>query len=150
MLEPFTVGVSDETLEDLRRRLGAARLPPGDGTGHGWEDGTSPGYLREPVGYWRDRFDWRAQEALLNRFSHRRGTVDGTATRIWTSRWSPRRLQRIDCSSVMRWPMSRLGRFRCLPVSDLGRRPARRPPQRRSDPVERPGRTRVALRPPER
>ena len=35
-------------------------------------------YLRELITYWRDRFDWRSQEALLNRFQHYRGEVDGT------------------------------------------------------------------------
>ena len=38
----------------------------------------SPAYLRELITYWRDRFDWRSQEAFLNRFQHYRGEVDGT------------------------------------------------------------------------
>jgi pimeloyl-ACP methyl ester carboxylesterase len=33
-------------------------------------------YLRELCGYWRDTYDWRAQEAALNRFDHFRAAVD--------------------------------------------------------------------------
>jgi len=29
------------------------------------------------VDYWRTQFDWRAQEAALNRFAHFRTTLDG-------------------------------------------------------------------------
>ena len=43
----------------------------------GWRQGTDLDYLRELVGYWRDGFDWRRQEARLNRFHHHRATVAG-------------------------------------------------------------------------
>ena len=45
--------------------------------GLGWENGTSPAFLRELVAWWRSGFDWRAQEAALNRFPQFRATVDG-------------------------------------------------------------------------
>jgi pimeloyl-ACP methyl ester carboxylesterase len=35
------------------------------------------GYLRELAGYWRDGFDWRAQEARLNRLPQFTTTIDG-------------------------------------------------------------------------
>jgi len=38
----------------------------------------NPSYLRDLIGYWREGFDWRKQEAMLNRFPHYRGEVDGT------------------------------------------------------------------------
>jgi len=37
-----------------------------DGTG--WDGGTPVAYVRELVDYWRDGYDWRAQEARLNRW----------------------------------------------------------------------------------
>jgi pimeloyl-ACP methyl ester carboxylesterase len=80
MLEPFKVAVQDAVLQDLTRRLVATRLPS---IGEcGWEDGTNPAYLRALVDYWCDGFDWRAQEVLLNRFRHLRGTIDGTAVHL--------------------------------------------------------------------
>jgi pimeloyl-ACP methyl ester carboxylesterase len=43
----------------------------------GWEYGIPFGYLGELVEYWRDTFDWRAQEARLNELAHFRTLIDG-------------------------------------------------------------------------
>ena len=64
---PFSLHVADEALADLRARLALTRYP--DRTpGEAWAYGTDPDWLRGLVGYWRDGFDWRAQEARLNAF----------------------------------------------------------------------------------
>jgi microsomal epoxide hydrolase len=63
--QPFTLHVSDPVLQDLRARLSAVRWPD-EAPGPPWSYGTSLDYMRELVAYWRDRFDWRAQEARLN------------------------------------------------------------------------------------
>ena len=70
------IEVPDEVLDDLRRRLAAARLPD-QIPGSGWDYGTDLAYLRELCGYWRDKYDWRAQEAALNRFEHYHTDIDG-------------------------------------------------------------------------
>jgi pimeloyl-ACP methyl ester carboxylesterase len=69
MSDPFQINVPDGVLHDLNERLARARWPD-QVAAYGWEQGTEPGYLRELVAYWRDEFDWRRQEALLNGFSH--------------------------------------------------------------------------------
>lgn len=74
--EHFEIHVDDAVLDDLRERLERTRLPDEiDATG--WEYGIPMGYLRELVDYWRDEFDWRAQEARLNELDHFRTTLDG-------------------------------------------------------------------------
>jgi microsomal epoxide hydrolase len=78
MPTPFAIAVPDAVLADLHARLAATRLPEMVGDDD-WQDGTSPRYLRDLIAHWRDRFDWRAQEAALNRYSHFREDVDGTA-----------------------------------------------------------------------
>jgi pimeloyl-ACP methyl ester carboxylesterase len=75
-VERFTVAVPQATLDDLAERLARARWP-GELDGPGWEDGTSPAFLRELVGWWQTGFDWRAQEAAINRYPQFRATVDG-------------------------------------------------------------------------
>jgi pimeloyl-ACP methyl ester carboxylesterase len=75
-MERFTVEVPEATLGDLAERLARARWP-GALNGSGWEDGTSPAFLRELVGWWQTGFDWRAHEAAINRYAHFRATVDG-------------------------------------------------------------------------
>ena len=74
---PFRVDVSDEILEDLRRRLGHFRLPVA-AEADGWGLGMDRGYLQSLVDYWRTGFDWRRQEKKLNRFAHFTANVDGT------------------------------------------------------------------------
>jgi epoxide hydrolase len=75
-IEPFRVAVDDAVLDDLRSRLAGARLPDQiDGTG--WEYGIPTGYLRTLVEYWRDEYDWRAQEARINELANFRTTIDG-------------------------------------------------------------------------
>jgi len=72
------ITVPDAVLADLSARLAAARLPAADHDDD-WADGTSPEYLRDIIGYWLEHFDWRTQEAALNKFSHFRATVDDTS-----------------------------------------------------------------------
>ncbi len=64
---PFEVKVSDEVLEDLRRRLARTRFPQ-QIEGTDWDYGVDGGYIRDLIRYWQDGFDWRKQEALLNGF----------------------------------------------------------------------------------
>ena len=75
-IEKFQIHVDDAALDDLHGRLARTRLPD-QIEGSGWEDGMPYGYLRELVAYWRDEYDWRAQEARLNRLSHFRTPIDG-------------------------------------------------------------------------
>jgi epoxide hydrolase len=75
-IEPFRVAVDDAVLDDLRSRLVSARLPD-QIEGTGWEYGIPTGYLRTLVEYWRDEYDWRAQEARINELANFRTTIDG-------------------------------------------------------------------------
>src|SRR6476660_4009303 len=64
---PFKIQVPEETLRDLKARLARTRFPD-EIPGTGWDYGTDLTYLKSLVAYWRDRFDWRAQERKLNEF----------------------------------------------------------------------------------
>ncbi len=75
-VERFHIQVEEEVLNDLRDKLGHIRWPD-QMDGSGWEQGTELGYLQSLVAYWRDSFDWRAQEAELNRSAQFRAKVDG-------------------------------------------------------------------------
>ncbi|HEY3044053.1 MAG TPA: alpha/beta fold hydrolase [Vicinamibacterales bacterium] len=73
---PFVIRVPDAALADLRERLTRARFPD-ELEGSGWTYGTNLAYLKSLVAYWRDRFDWRAQERKLNQFEQFTTTIDG-------------------------------------------------------------------------
>jgi pimeloyl-ACP methyl ester carboxylesterase len=74
---PFTVAISDETLADLRDRLGRTRFIDDITADGDWTYGVSRSYLQELCEYWRTTFQWRAQEALLNSFDQFQMRVDG-------------------------------------------------------------------------
>jgi microsomal epoxide hydrolase len=73
---PFTIRVPDEVLQDLRERLDRVRWPDEAPDG-GWRYGTDLAYMKELVTYWRDRYDWRAHEAQLNRLPQFTVPLDG-------------------------------------------------------------------------
>lgn len=75
-VEPFKIEVSDSDLDDLRARLERTRWPD-ELPGTGWDYGSNLDYIKELVDYWRTKFDWRAQEQLINSFSHFKTDVDG-------------------------------------------------------------------------
>ena len=75
-VRPFTIAVEDSVLDDLRQRLADTRWPD-EIPGSGWDYGSNLAYLKELVEYWHTVFDWRAQEAKLNAFSHFKSQVDG-------------------------------------------------------------------------
>jgi microsomal epoxide hydrolase len=62
---PFTIQVPDAVLTDLRERLARVRWPD-EIPGSAWTYGTDLATMKDLVAYWRDGFDWRAQEAALN------------------------------------------------------------------------------------
>ena len=64
---PYRLSVPEDEISDLRRRLAHTRFPD-QAPGAPWAYGTDVTWLRELVDYWQHRFDWRAQEALLNTF----------------------------------------------------------------------------------
>ena len=75
-VEPFSIHIAQETLDDLRARIHQTRWPD-QIPGIGWEQGADLDYLKPMLAYWADEFDWRAQEHALNAFHHFRAELDG-------------------------------------------------------------------------
>jgi microsomal epoxide hydrolase len=75
-IEPFSIDVPDEVLDDLRDRLARTRWPD-QIPGTGWEYGTNLAYLQELCEYWRTTYDWREHEARLKAWGHFRTEIDG-------------------------------------------------------------------------
>lgn len=75
-IRPFTLAVPQADLDDLHARLSRTRWAPAL-PGVGWERGTPVRYLQDLAAYWRDEFDWRAQEGRLNELPQFTTTIDG-------------------------------------------------------------------------
>jgi pimeloyl-ACP methyl ester carboxylesterase len=66
LIRPYSLQVSEAALADLHERLARARFPD-EPPLEPWATGSSLSYVRELVNYWQRGFDWRAQEARINR-----------------------------------------------------------------------------------
>jgi len=75
-IQPFKIEVSQSALDDLADRLARTRWP-GELPGLGWSRGVPLAYIKELAEYWRTSYDWREQEARLNRFPQFTTTIDG-------------------------------------------------------------------------
>ncbi|MBL0745690.1 epoxide hydrolase family protein [Chryseolinea lacunae] len=75
---PFKIEVPNEVLTDLSTRLKQTRWTDAPESS-GWNFGTNPAYLRELVHYWQNQYDWRAQEAALNKLPQFKVTIDGVS-----------------------------------------------------------------------
>ncbi|MDQ2622378.1 MAG: epoxide hydrolase N-terminal domain-containing protein, partial [Actinomycetota bacterium] len=73
---PFRIDISQADLDDLRERVARTRWPS-ELLGAGWDRGVPLEYLKGLTGYWRDEFNWRAQEAKLNAFPQFTTEIDG-------------------------------------------------------------------------
>ncbi|MFL1430667.1 MULTISPECIES: epoxide hydrolase family protein [unclassified Nocardiopsis] len=79
-LTPFRIDIPQAGVDDLRNRLARTRRPapvPGRDDRADFSRGIPPVYLEELAEYWRDGFDWRAQEARLNEYEQFTTVVDG-------------------------------------------------------------------------
>src|SRR5881296_573903 len=72
----FTIHVPDEALVDLRMRLERTRWPD-ENPGGGWQYGSDLAYMKSLAAYWREKYDWRAHEASLNRLRQFISSVGG-------------------------------------------------------------------------
>ncbi len=75
-VQEFSINISDEAIADLQSRLARTRLPD-QLEGTSWQYGTEKNTLSELIAYWREDFDWREQEAMLNAFDQQLVEVDG-------------------------------------------------------------------------
>ena len=75
-VRPFRIAVDDGVLADLRARLHHTRWPEAELV-DGWRQGVPRSWLQAICRYWADGYDWRAREALLNRFAQFTALIDG-------------------------------------------------------------------------
>jgi pimeloyl-ACP methyl ester carboxylesterase len=73
---PFRIDVNQDVLDDLRERLRRTNWPE-EPDGAGWTMGADAAFMRRLADHWLNRYDWRAQEAALNRYPQFIADVDG-------------------------------------------------------------------------
>ena len=73
---PFKVHVPQAQLDDLKKRLAAARWPD-RGPAADWSEGVPLAKAQALVEYWRTRYDWHRAESSLNSLPQFRTQIDG-------------------------------------------------------------------------
>jgi pimeloyl-ACP methyl ester carboxylesterase len=75
-IRPFQVDISDEALEDLRRRIAATNWPERETVGD-QSQGVPLAMIQELARYWATEYDWRRCEAALNALPQFVTEIDG-------------------------------------------------------------------------
>jgi pimeloyl-ACP methyl ester carboxylesterase len=74
-IQPFRIAIAEEVLSDLAGRLEQTRIPAPPIL-DGGESVKMIVDIEDLIAYWRDEYDWRAQERRLNEVPHYRTTID--------------------------------------------------------------------------
>jgi Epoxide hydrolase N terminus len=75
-IRPFQVAISDEALEDLRRRIAATQWPEKETVGDS-SQGVPLAPMQELAHYWATDYDWRKVEAQLHAVPQFMTEIDG-------------------------------------------------------------------------
>src|SRR6202167_2172368 len=75
-IQSFKMHVPDGVLIDLRHRLAETKWPD-QLPGTTWEYGADIKKVRALADYWENHYDWRTQEAKINRFDQFTTEIDG-------------------------------------------------------------------------
>lgn len=103
VIESFTAQVPEADLQDLRERLARTRWPESV-RDVGWSYGVPLDWLQEMARYWENDFDWRAQEARINRYPNY--LVDCDGFRVHAIRVPAEREPAIPLLLLHGWPSS--------------------------------------------
>ena len=74
--EPFTIHIEQEVLDRVSHRVADAHLSR-TSAATGWKYGVDAEWFSSLLSYWRDRYDWRAQESAINRLPQFIASVRG-------------------------------------------------------------------------
>ncbi|KAF5026738.1 hypothetical protein F66182_1157 [Fusarium sp. NRRL 66182] len=66
-IKPYSIQVPDSAMDSLKEKLGNATFASQAEFSDDWDSGAPLSDVKRLAAYWRDGFDWRAQEAKLNR-----------------------------------------------------------------------------------
>ena len=75
-ISPFKIAIPQKELKDLQDRIKHTRWPE-EISGEGWKRGMPLEYTQKLAEYWRSKYDWREQEATLNKYPQFMTEIDG-------------------------------------------------------------------------
>ncbi len=80
--ESAPIHVPEDEIEDLQRRLARTRWPEREPVSD-WSQGVPLAKVQALCEYWREHYDWRRCEAMLNSWNPHRTVIDGLGIRFF-------------------------------------------------------------------
>ena len=74
-VKPFKISISNESIKDLNNRISLTRWTD-EVQNSNWDYGTNLNYLKELTNYWKNKYDWKKEEAQLNTFNQYKVSID--------------------------------------------------------------------------
>lgn len=75
-IRDFQIDIPQSALDDLQTRLAITRWPDPEPV-EDWSQGIPLTYVQQVADYWRDSYNWRRCEQMLNRYPHHITEIDG-------------------------------------------------------------------------
>ncbi|KHN79197.1 Epoxide hydrolase 1 [Toxocara canis] len=114
----FQVNVPDDVLQDLRMRLQNTRIshePLEDSDN--FEYGFNANFLRTVIRYWAEKFDWRKQEAIINRFPQFTTEIEGLKVHFIRAKPPAKKYSRIVPLLIVHgWPGNVFEFYKIIPM----------------------------------
>ena len=82
LLRSAPIAIPDRALDDLHARLAATRWPEREPVGDGSQGARLAG-VQALCAYWRERYDWRRCESMLNGWNPLRTEIDGLGIHLF-------------------------------------------------------------------
>jgi pimeloyl-ACP methyl ester carboxylesterase len=119
MIQPFSINISPEALDDLKLRLKNTRWAD-EITYSGWNYGANLSYMKELTDYWLNKFDWRKIENEINAYPNFIDDIDGH--KIHFMHIQGKGKKSIPLIITHGWPGSFLEMLKLIPLltTDLG------------------------------
>ena len=74
-MKEFKIHVSDYALSEIKQQLESYKMPRL--FGEDWERGVPENYFNSLISYWKNHYNWKYHEHVLNAFNHYNVTIDG-------------------------------------------------------------------------
>lgn len=121
--EPYTISVTDEAIERLKRKLSDADFPDELETSDQWPYGSSLSDVKRLARHWETSFDWRKAESKINKLPNYRKKVQVTGFGgidihfVHQKSSNPNAVPLLFCHG---WPGSFLEVAKLLPLLETG------------------------------
>ena len=115
-ISPFKVNVDESVLVDLKDRLNKARLPTEAFDDTNFEYGFRADVLRKVINHWSTKYDWRAQEKVLNKYDQFKTQIEGLDIHFYHVKASSSAKTILPLLAVHGWPGSVVEYQKLIPL----------------------------------